>query len=150
MKKKDTLKDRESPFLKRRKNGFKSDCPSSFLPGEKNGAGSDGQRKYSVSEHPREKQRKMWKMQDLVAEQIDKMGPEGIAKFAEEHTVEFWKIGARLMPTKQELTGADGQPLNQLPVVAPPTFQSMEEWEAYQRKEQAEEQKRVEEDRKAG
>ena len=102
MKKKDTLKDRESPSLKRRKNGFKSDCPSSFLPGERNGAGSDGTRKYRMNGgDSREKQRKMWKMQDLMAEQIDVLGPEGIAEFARDHTVEFWKIAARLMPSKQ-------------------------------------------------
>ena len=144
------LEPGESKYLKRRRNGFKSDCPSSFLPGEKNGSGSDGKRKYVRGEHPREKQRKRWKMEDLVAEQIDKMGPDGIARFAEKHEVEFWKIGARLMPSKQELTGADGQPLSYMTVAAPPTFQSMEEWEAYQRKEQIAEKQRVEEDRKAG
>ena len=145
------LEEGESPYLKRRKNGFRSDCPSSFLPGEKNGAGSDGTRKYTTSgEHPRDKQRKMWKIQDLMSEQIDILGPEGIAAFARDHTVEFWKIAARLLPTKQELTGADGQPLSYLTVAAPPTFQTMEEWESYQRKEQVEEQKRIEEDRKAG
>jgi hypothetical protein len=47
-------------------------------------------------------------MRELLEGEVSRQGPEGFRKWSEEHPTEFWKIAARLLPSRTKIAADNG------------------------------------------